>query len=123
MISKYRKKKYDIADRYKILQKVQDSFYFQHALFPRNIRPNEFYNEIQNENSRLISNSESHSNCELQSYFADDSKSASSVLRNFRIRFPVILKCIGQRNLISTHSKVILCTTEILCTEISATAD
>jgi len=35
-----------------------------------------------NENSRLIGNSEDISNCELQSYFADDSKSASSQFPN-----------------------------------------
>lgn len=73
---------------------------------------------------RLISNSKDRSDCELQSYFAGNSNFASSVNRNFRIRsLRGNLKCIGQRNLFSTHSKVILCTKKILRTETSAIID
>lgn len=36
---------------------------------------------------RLISNSEDRSDCELQSYLADNSNLANFVIRNFLIRF------------------------------------
>lgn len=37
---------------------------------------------------RLMSNSKDRSDCELHSYFKDNSNLANSVIRNFRIRSP-----------------------------------